>query len=439
MYTNTKNTSLLSISYLDVGELKCSPNNARLHPPAQIKRLAKSIRAFGFLIPVLIGSDDTLIAGHGRVEAAKQLGIDKVPTVRIEHLTKAQERAFRIADNRLTEFAEWSPDILGEEFRFLMTVPDFDLTVTGFDTPKIDLLIQGVDRGNEEEAEVHLPISAIAVSKMGDLWLLGNHRLFCGDSLKEKSYFHLLGGEKAQQVVTDPPYNVSINGHVSGLGKAQHAEFLMAAGEMNSDQFKDFLRTSLSHMAEHSIDGSIHHIFMDWRHIHEMMLAGSVIYSEFKNLCVWNKDNGGMGSLYRSKHELVFVFKHGDAPHINNIELGKHGRYRTNVWDYAGQNSLHANRSDELAMHPTVKPVTMLADAILDCSHRGGIILDPFGGSGSTLLAAEKTGRKARLIELEPRYVDVTIRRWQSLTGKQALHAESGKPFDALEEEPTKA
>lgn len=264
------------------------------------------------------------------------------------------------------------------------------------------------------------------------MWVLGEHLVFCGDSLNQDSYETLMSGEVAQQVITDPPYNVPINRHVCGSGKIQHSEFQMASGEMTSAEFTNFL-TEIFHLMDfYSVPASIHHIFMDWRHINEIMAAGNQVYTELKNLCVWNKDNGGMGSLYRSKHELVFVFKAGNGAHINNIQLGKHSRYRTNVWDYAGQNSLHSNRHNELALHPTVKPVEMLADALLDCSYHGGIILDPFGGSSSTLLAAEKTGRKARLIEIEPRYVDVTIRRWEAATGKQAFDAVTGQSFNEL-------
>jgi hypothetical protein len=234
-------------------------------------------------------------------------------------------------------------------------------------------------------------------------------------------------------VFIDPPYNVPINGHVSGLGKVKHRDFAMASGEMSEARYVGFLGTCFGYLIGHSVNGSIHFICMDWRHSFELLSAARPIYSELKNLCVWNKDNGGMGSLYRSKHELVFVFKNGSATHINNVELGRHGRNRTNVWDYAGVNSLRDGRLEELAMHPTVKPVALVADAILDCSKRGGIVLDCFGGSGTTLIAAEKTGRRGYLMELDAAYVDVAIRRFQKLTGKQATHGETQRTFADLE------
>ena len=238
-------------------------------------------------------------------------------------------------------------------------------------------------------------------------------------------------------VFIDPPYNVPIDGNVCGSGSIKHREFAMAAGEMSETEFTDFLTTILGHLACHSISGSIHFICMDWRHILELLSAGRKVYAELKNLCVWNKDNGGMGSLYRSKHELVFVFKNGSERHINNVELGRHGRCRTNVWDYVGVNSLHEGRLDELAMHPTVKPVALVADAVLDCSKRDGIVLDCFGGSGTTLIAAEKTGRRGYLMELDPSYVDVTIKRFEKLTGKDAIHAENGSSFAEMRRERT--
>lgn len=427
------NNPPLSVEYLSISELEFSPHNARKHPPVQIRRLAACIGEYGFLIPVVIGPGNEIVAGHGRVQAAKLRGIEKIPTIRIEHLSDAQVRAFRIADNRLTELAEWDMDRLGEEFRHLVTIPDLDLTLTGFDLPKIDLFIQGDSIVDAEEDPDVFREHPDAITDPGDLWVLGDHRILCGNALDDESYARLMDGHKAQMVFTDPPYNVPINRHVCGLGKVQHDEFAMAAGEMSPEEFTGFLDNAIRLVVKHAADGSIHFICMDWRHMQELLTAGAGFYGALKNLCVWNKDNGGMGALYRSQHELVFVYKYGTAPHVNNVELGKHGRYRTNVWNYPGQNSLHADRNSELAMHPTVKPVAMVADAILDCSRRGGLVLDPFGGSGTTLIAAEKTGRHARLIELEPRYVDVTIRRWQNLTGKKALHAQNGNTFDEME------
>ena len=270
------------------------------------------------------------------------------------------------------------------------------------------------------------------VSEPGDLWCLGEHRLLCGDATDAAAFKTLMGDDRAQMVFIDPPYNVPIDGHVCGSGAIKHREFAMASGEMTEDEFTTFLKNVFRQITRHSEDGSIHFVCMDWRHLHEIVSAGRAVYSDLKNLCVWNKDNGGMGSLYRSKHELVFVFKHGDARHINNVELGRHGRYRTNVWDYPGVNTLRNGRLEELAMHPTVKPVQLVADAILDCSTRGSIILDCFGGSGTTLVAAEQTRRHARLMELDPHYVDVIIQRYQQTTGNTVFHEYSGKTFEEM-------
>jgi DNA modification methylase len=240
-------------------------------------------------------------------------------------------------------------------------------------------------------------------------------------------------GQTAQMVFSDPPYNVPVDGHVCGLGRIKHREFAMAAGEMSELEFITFLQTVLGHLAAHSANGSIHFICIDWRHLHELLTAARAVYAAFKNLCIWNKTNGGMGSLYRSKHELVLVFKHGTAAHINNIDLGRHGRYRTNVWDYAGTNTLGAERGEELEMHPTVKPVALVADAILDCSRRGGIVLDCFAGSGTTLIAAERTRRRAFAMEIDPRYVDTAVRRWQEYSGAAAVLAGTKLTFAKVE------
>jgi DNA modification methylase len=292
---------------------------------------------------------------------------------------------------------------------------------------EIDGLLDGT--GAEEEDEI--PIAdedSEPVTRPADIWALGPHRILCADARDPTSYERLLGNDKAHLVFADPPYNVPIHGNVSGLGVVRHDEFAMASGEMSPSEFEKFLRVSLGQAAHHSVDGAIHFICMDWRHLYELLAATKEIYSEVKNLCVWNKTNAGMGSLYRSKHELVLVFKVGTAPHINNIGLGRHGRNRTNVWDYESQNILNGSKS-KLSLHPTVKPVALVADAIRDCSDRLGIVLDPFGGGGTTLIAAERTGRRARLIEISPRYVDVTVRRWQLLTGGRAVHAITGEQF----------
>lgn len=336
-----------------------------------------------------------------------------------------QKRAYIIADNKLAENAGWDIDILAFEVEYLTDI-GFDIETVGFETGEIDFLTDGaVDEDLDPADELVEPeTDSPAITKPGDLWVLGDHRLYCGNSLENESYIALMGEEKAQMVFTDPPYNVPIDGHVCGKGSIKHREFKMASGEMSESEFTEFLTQFMKLSCSYSESGSIGYYCMDWRHMSELLQAGGNSKCELKNLCVWVKDNGGMGSLYRSRHELVFVFKHGKGKHINNVELGKYGRNRTNVWEYAGVNSMREGRMEELSMHPTVKPINLVADAIKDCSKQGGIILDPFGGSGTTLIAAEKTGRSARLIELDPHYCDVTIKRWEKLTDKKATRQE---------------
>jgi DNA modification methylase len=428
----------MKIEFTRVGELRPYPNNARTHSKKQIRQIANSIKKFGFCNPVLVDDAKQIIAGHGRVEAAKLLGIDAVPTCRLSHLSEAEKRAYILADNKLAANAGWDKELLAIELQGLIEL-DFEIELTGFEMPEIDLLLEDADeaKGSSSGPEEEVPQypSGPVVTQSGDLWVLGNHRLLCADARDQGPYERLLAGAKAQFVFTDPPYNVAIDRNVCGLGRIRHRDFAMGCGEMNEPEFTTFLQTVFERLAENTVDGSIHQICMDWRHVWEMLAAGRAVYGELKNLCVWNKTNAGMGTFYRSKHELVFVWKSGTAAHINNFELGQHGRSRTNVWDYAGISSMHAGRLEELAMHPTVKPVAMVADAIKDCSRRGALVLDPFCGSGTILLAAERTGRKARAIEIDPTYVDVGVRRWQSYTGKAAILASSGETFEMIEEQ----
>jgi DNA modification methylase len=420
---------------LPLSSLRPYSRNARTHSAKQIAQIAASIRAFGFNNPVLIDKDGVIIAGHGRVAAAKTLGHETVPVIRLDHMSEAQKRAYILADNKLAEKAGWDTEILAIELQNLMEFDlDFDISITGFDMPEIDVLMAGLDAkaAKPDPADAVPEVADRAVTRLGDVWQIGPHRLICGDSLNPETYERLLDGEKAQMVFTDPPYNVPIEGHVSGLGKVQHREFAMASGEMSVAEFTGFLRIVFQNLAVASSNGSIHFVAMDWRHMAEVLAAGQGTYSELKNLCVWAKTNGGMGSLYRSQHELIFVFKAGTGAHTNNVELGKHGRYRTNVWTYAGANTFSATRDDDLAMHPTVKPVAMVADAILDCSKRKGIVLDAFAGSGTSLVAAHRTGRRGYGIELDPLYCDVILRRLANLTGLEALHVETGRTFAEL-------
>lgn len=416
-----------------IRELKPRPGNPRSHSRAQIRQIARSIEEFGFNCPILIDKDDQIVAGHGRFEAARELGLARVPTIRLEHLTEAQARAFMLADNRLAERSTWDRELLGKELEFLTSLDlEFDVTTTGFSTGEIDVLLNPTaDPPAAAEDEVPEPL-ADAVSRAGDLWLLRDHRILCGDATAPVSFSRLLGWRRAQAVFVDPPYNVAIDGHVCGSGAIRHREFEMASGEMNPEQFTTFLEEALRPLARMSADGALLFVCMDWRHTFELTSAARRLELDLKNLVVWRKDNAGMGSLYRSQHELIFVMKSGQKPHINNVELGRFGRYRTNVWEYPGANSLRKDRRGDLEMHPTVKPVALVADAICDASNRDGIILDSFGGSGTTLIAAHKTGRRGYLVEIDPLYVDVTIRRFQKLTGIDAMLADSKQTFDAV-------
>jgi DNA modification methylase len=415
-------------------DLKPRSSNPRTHSKKQINQLRASIKKFHFIGVVLIDGNDGIIAGHGRCEAAKLEGLKEVPTLRVDHLTPEEIRAYVIADNKLAENAGWDRGLLALELNELR-IEGLDPGILGFSSAETDALIQELKLVGPENSD-DIPSVARqkpAVSRSGDLWQIGNHRLLCGDATQLDDLKTLLGQETAQCVFTDPPYNVPIAGHVSGLGKVKHQEFAMASGEMSQEAFTEFLGTVLQNLAEASADGSIHFICMDWRHAEELLAAGKTAYSELKNLCVWSKTNAGMGSLYRSQHELVFVYKNGDASHINNVELGKNGRHRTNIWEYAGANTFGAERESELAMHPTVKPVALVADAIMDCSHRGGLILDVFAGSGSTIVAAENTERRGYGLEIDPYYVDTILRRMASVSTEPAVLVDTGKTFAEVE------
>jgi DNA modification methylase len=424
----------LTIEMLPSSALKPRSRNARTHSKRQLRQIAASIKAFGWTNPILIDGDRVVIAGHGRLAAAISLGIAEVPTICINDMTEAQKRAYILADNKLAENAGWDRDLLALELQGLVEMDlDFDVTATGFEMSEIDLLIGSSGENDKADELPEMDPGVPPVTRPGDLWQLGPHRLLCADATKAESLATLMGRERAQMVFTDPPYNVPIDGHASGLGSAKHSDFAMASGEMSEAEFVTFLWTVLSLLARHSLNGALHYICMDWRHLYELLTAGRRVYDELKNLCAWVKSNGGMGSLYRSQHELVAVFKNGSAPHINNVELGKYGRNRTNVWVYAGMNSFGAERAEALSAHPTVKPIQLVEDAILDCSTRGGLVLDAFVGSGTTLIAAERVGRRAFGLELEPRYVDLTLQRFRSFTGIEPSHLKTGLTFDELE------
>ena len=427
-----------NIEVLPLERLTPYKGNARTHTKKQIRQIAESIRRFEFNNPVLIDDAGEIIAGHGRVEAARLLGLDGVPTLRLSHLSDAEKRAYVLADNKLAEKAGWDHELLAIELQGLIDL-DFDVELTGFEAPEIDFILEDSDSAKAEtsgpEDQIPDPSPAASITRPGDVWVLGHHRVLCGNALDGADYERLLKGEKAEFVITDPPCNVRIDGNVSGKGAIHHRAFAMARGEMTKEGLIDFLSTTFRHLAAHSSDGSIHDIFMDWRHVVEMMAAGGAAYTELKNVCVWTKTNAGLGSFYRSRHEWVFIWKSGPAAHINNIGLGKGGRHRSNVWEYPGITPMPAGRREELGMQPNAKPVALVADAIKDCSRRNGIVLDPFLGSGTTVIAAERTGRRARGIEIDPVYVDITVKRWQDCSGKTATLAGTARTFQEVADE----
>jgi DNA modification methylase len=431
----------LAIQHCPIDSLRPDPLNPRQHKDKQVRQIANSIRIFGFNVPVLIDQHRNVLAGHGRLLAARFLGMTEVPTISLDHLSPQQVRAFMIADNKLSENSSWDEALLAEQLEILSEAElDFSLETIGFDMGEIDTILEGAApvRDVSQDPADSIPEAATSqVTTVGDLWLLGRSRVLCGDALDPVEYSRLMSDQRAAAVFTDPPYNVPIHGHASGLGKRQHQNFAMASGEMSEMEFMNFLGKSCNLLARYSREGSIHFICMDWRHVRELLTAGREAYAELKNICVWTRDNAGMGSLYRSQHEFVFVFKSGKHAHRNNVQLGQYGRYRTNVWNYPGANSFSRNTEEGnlLELHPTVKPVALVADAIMDVSARGDIVLDSFLGSGTTLIACERTGRTCYGIELDPLYIDTIVRRWQKFTGLSATHAASGRSFNELEKE----
>jgi DNA modification methylase len=432
--------SSLQVEYIAPERLRPYSKNARSHSKKQIKQIAKSIERFGFNEPVVVSDELEVIAGHGRLEAAKLLELKTIPVVRLSQLSPAEQKAYRIAANRLAELSGWDRELLALELGDLQEAEFDEPEVTGFSLGEIDGILEEATEKNTDvagpEDEVLEPgAREAAVTRSGDVWRLGDHRLVCGDARIPADYEALLDGERADLVLTDPPFNVAIEGNVSGLGRVQHGNFAMASGEMSEQEFIQFLGSFIQCATANSRDGAILFVFMDWRHQFELITAAREAGLVQKNLIVWSKDNAGMGTFYRSRHELVFVFKHGEAAHTNTFELGQYGRHRTNVWEYAGVNTFRAGRMDDLGMHPTVKPVALVADAIRDVTRRGAVVLDPFAGSGTIIIAAEKTGRQARAIEYDPLYCDVILRRWEKYTGKNARLATNGKTFEDVEAE----
>lgn len=424
----------LELIYLSPEEISPYPDNPRVHPKQQLEMIEASIAAFDFNNPVLVTSEHVLIAGHGRLEAAKKLGLKHIPALVLAHLSKDEQRAYRIADNAIMLKGEWSLDLLAQELEFVSNV-DFDIApeALGFEMGEIDFLIDDArsgtsDPGDTEDEVAEPDRSAVPVSRLGDIWTIGPHLVICGDAQDRETYSLLLGDLRADAVISDMPWNVPYNGHIGGLGKVQHPPFVMAAGEMTREEFRTFTRNVLAQQSYFSRPGALSMQFIDWRSVADMIQVGEDIYDALINLCVWVKPNGGMGSLWRSRHELVCVFRTKGEKHQNNVLLGKHGRNRTNVWEYAGANSFGAERMKNLSAHATCKPVAMIAEAIKDCTDRGDLVLDAFLGSGTTVMAAHDSGRVGAGIELDPHYVDVAVQRIAEKVGQEPVH-EDGRSF----------
>lgn len=421
----------LKIELLATSMLAPNPRNARTHTPKQISQIGVAIKRFGWLVPIVIDENNMILAGHGRWEAAKKMRMTEVPVIRANFLSDADRRAFVLAENRISQLSGWDDDILQAELKALFE-DGYEIEITGFSVANLDISVPS-EAGSDEPDTPELPLNP--VSRVGDLWLIGDHRLYCGDARDVNSWETLLGDDRASLVFADMPFNVPINNHVSGNGRNKHREFVMAAGEMTPPEFTTFMRAIMRHCVRFSVGGSIHYHCMDWRHMREILDAADGVYTEFKQFIVWVKDNGGQGAFYRSRHELIFVFKSGTTKHQNHFGLGGTGRYRTNVVEYAGCNTFRKGRDADLQAHSTTKPLAMVMDFLLDCSTQGDVVVDPTSGSGTTLLAAHHTKRRGAAIELDPGYVDTALTRLRAATGVEPILAGDGRGFDAIASE----
>lgn len=418
-----------------IESLKQAKRNVRLHPDGQLEALTESLRQFGLITPIVVDADSRIVAGHGRWEAAKRLGITSVPILRAQHLSVQQLQLYAIADNRIAEQAEWDRELLAVEFRELeLALPDISLSVSGFQLPEIDLMtssLQQTSWSDLDETPESVPQRA-PVTKIGDAWVFDdNHVLLCGNSTDPEAVTGLMAGERAAAVATDPPYNLKAREY-SGKGRNRHGDFRQAAGELSRPEFTGFLTSGFAAVLPHLTTGALIYAFMDWKHVRELLGAADENALELLNICIWDKGKGGMGAFYRSAHEMVFVFRHGDARHNNRVQLGRYGRDRTNLWRYEGFNSFSRGRDRALAMHGTVKPVQMICDLLLDCTEKNDIVIDGFAGSGTSLIAAQKLGRRARVIELDPVYCDTIIERYRTAFESEPVHRDLGLTFPAV-------
>lgn len=425
--------SNLKITNVPLSRIHSYAQNAKKHSDAQIQKIANSIKEFGFNNPILIDESGEIIAGHGRFSAATLMGLETVPVIVLSHLTDAQKKAYRIADNKISETGGgWNEELLIQELKDLELDDNLDIQMTGFTTIEVDTMLNGkTGKGVTEKENIapFVPDDEI-VSKVGDLWQIGKHRLLCGSSLEESNFYRLMDGKLADIISQDPPFNIPAK-TIGSSGKTKHNDFQMAAGEMTPAEFTQFLKDNFSLCSKYAKKTALSYQWMDYRHCREMLDAGETSFGRLVNICVWIKPTGGMGKLYRSQHEFCFVFSNGDNHYIDNVELGKHGRYRTNCWHYGSVGGFGVHKSD-LVLHPTVKPYEAIKDLLLDASPRNGIVLDSFIGSGTSFVAAEKAKRICYGIELEPKYCDTAIRRMQNLFGIDAIHVDSGRTYSEL-------
>ena len=425
------------LEYVPLERISPNERNARKHSKRQIRQIADSYRTFGVINPIIVGPDFQIVAGHGRYAAAVSLGLKSIGVILVDDLSPNQLRAYAIADNKLGDLSSFDETLLLSEVEAIIAdEPTLDITVTGFATAEIDVMIGAARTAQFNDLNDPIPDPpARPITREGDIYQLGPNRMICGDSTKGEVISRLIGDDKVSLVLSDVPYNLKIEGVASGLGRKRHRDFAMATGEMTYEQYQAFLSSSITACSGHLVDGSLLLLFIDWRHVGEMLAAGRGAGLELKNILVWAKDNAGMGSLWRSQHELIVAFKQGNAPHVNNISLGVHGRHRSNVLQYPGMNSPTRGRAKALEMHATVKPVALIADLMLDVTNRNDVVLDPFGGSGTAIIAAHKTGRRAYLAEIDAGFVDVAVRRWNALGGEPARLASTGQTFEELAEE----
>lgn len=427
------------IEHIPIELVRPYPLNARTHDERNISVIMASMRQFKFRNPILIDADNMVVAGHGRLEAAKRLGMKAIPALRITDLTSDELRAYRIADNRSAELAGWDDQIIAIELQHLSKIDvAFSVELTGFSHAEVDVRIDNAAtsvNGDGDEAADEIPeLQELPISRPGDLFVMGPHRLLCGSALDSSCYERLLNDEKAILICQDPPWNIAVK-DISGSGSKKHREFIMASGEMTDSEFRNFILTELQCNLAFAAPGAVFQVFIDWRGVEKVITAGVSLGLEHFGICIWNKGHGSFGSPWRSAHEMIVCFRVPGAPIKDRVKMGHYGRVRNNVWTVPGMGSFGKGRKEALEAHPTSKPIQILTEAIRDVTDRGDIVVDGFSGSGSCLIAAHKTGRVFRGLELDPLYVDTIVRRWQKYTDEEAILEGDGRTFAELEEE----